>query len=144
MNDDIIHVGCLAHARRYYADALEVLNDKGSPGALKIKEGIVWCDKLFLLDAKCHELSTAEERTEFRKKTMRKVFEGFFAWAEEESQKQLPKGLYLKALNYTINQREPLMNTLLDERLEVSNNRSERAIKPFVMGRKNWLFRYIA
>ncbi len=56
VNDDIIHVGCLAHARRYYADALEVLNDKGSPGALKIKEGIVWCDKLFLLDAKCHEL----------------------------------------------------------------------------------------
>ncbi len=54
--------------------------------------------------------------------------------------KRLPKGLYLKALNYTINQREPLMNTLLDERLEVSNNRSERAIKPFVMGRKNWLF----
>ena len=47
---------------------------------------------------------------------------------------------YLKALNYTINQRKPLMNTLLDERLEVSNNRSERAIKPFVMGRKNWLF----
>ena len=32
------------------------------------------------------------------------------------------------------------MKTLLDERLEVSNNRSERAIKPFVMGRKNWLF----
>ena len=140
VNDDIIHVGCLAHARRYYADALEVLNDKGSPGALKIKEGIVWCDKLFLLDAKCHELSTEEERSEFRKTTMRKVFEGFFAWAEEESQKPLPKGLYLKALNYTINQRKPLMNTLLDERLEVSNNRSERAIKPFVMGRKNWLF----
>ena len=50
------------------------------------------------------------------------------------------KSLYQTALKYTINHKETLKNSLLDERLEVSNNRSERAIRPFVMGRKNWLF----
>ena len=47
---------------------------------------------------------------------------------------------YQTALKYTINHKEALRNSLLDVRLEVSNNRSERAIRPFVMGRKNWLF----
>lgn len=51
-----------------------------------------------------------------------------------------PKSLYLEALNYTVNNENFLRNSLLDERLEVWNNRGERAIKPFVMGRKNWLF----
>ena len=71
---------------------------------------------------------------------MKEAFEGFFAWAEKELQESIPKSLYLTALNYTINQKEALKNSLRDVRLEVSNNRSERAIRPFVMGRKNWLF----
>ena len=71
---------------------------------------------------------------------MWKTFEAFFAWAENELRKMPPKSLYLEALNYTVNNEDVLRNSLLDERLEVSNNRGERAIKPFVMGRKNWLF----
>ena len=52
-----------------------------------------------------------------------------------------PKGSNLyKAVVYSINQKETLNDVLLDGRLELTNNRAERAIKPFVMGRKNWLF----
>ena len=140
VNDDIVHVGCLAHARRYYAEALNGLKDRESPRALHVKEGIAWCDEIFSLDAKCRTLTTEEEQIEFKRKKMQKAFEGFFAWAEKELQGSIPKSLYLTALNYTINQKDSLKNSLRDVRLEVSNNRSERAIRPFVMGRKNWLF----
>jgi hypothetical protein len=44
------------------------------------------------------------------------------------------------ALAYAMNQRKHPENVLLDGRLEISNNRSERSIKPFVIGRKNWIF----
>ena len=52
-------------------------------------------------------------------------------------------GIYTKlekAVNYSLNQRKQLENTLLDSRLELTNNLAERAIKPFVVGRKNWIF----
>lgn len=140
VNSDIVHVGCLAHARRYYSEALNGLKDKESPRALHVKEGIAWCDRIFHLDAECRTLSTKEEQIEFKGTKMKEAFEGFFAWAEKELQESIPKSLYLTALNYTINQKEALKNSLRDVRLEVSNNRSERAIRPFVMGRKNWLF----
>jgi len=52
----------------------------------------------------------------------------------------LPKSLLGKAVQYACGQQKYLMNVYLDGRLELSNNRAERSIKPFVMGRKNWLF----
>ena len=137
---DVIRVGCLAHARRRYADALNGLTEKESPRAKRIQQGVIWCDKIFALDAQCRSLKTAEERTEFRQTRMWETFEAFFAWAENELRKMPPKSLYLEALNYTVNNEDVLRNSLLDERLEISNNRGERAIKPFVMGRTNWLF----
>jgi len=66
------------------------------------------------------------------------VAEAFWEWASRLN--ALPKSLLGKALQYALNQREYLMNVFADGRLELSNNRAERAIKPFVIGRKNWLF----
>lgn len=137
---DVIRVGCLAHARRRYVDALKALTEKESPRAKRIQQGITWCDKIFALDAQCRSLKTAEERIKFKQTRMWEAFEAFFVWAENELNPKVPKGLYPDALKYTVNHEEFLRNSLLDERLEVSNNRGERAIKPFVMGRKNWLF----
>jgi hypothetical protein len=62
----------------------------------------------------------------------------FFAWAI--SLPALPKMPLGVAVNYALSQRKYLENYLLDGRLEISNNRAERSIKPFVIGRKNWLF----
>ena len=56
------------------------------------------------------------------------------------SRKVLPKSLLGSAIGYSLNQEVYLRSYLLDGRLEISNNRAERAIKPFVIGRKNWLF----
>jgi transposase len=51
-----------------------------------------------------------------------------------------PKSLLGQAVNYALNQWHKILNYLKDPRLEISNNLSERAIKPFVIGRKGWLF----
>jgi AraC-like DNA-binding protein len=67
--------------------------------------------------------------------------DAFFAWAAERAAKDaLPKTLLGVAVRYALNQRPWLERVLLDGRLELSNNRAERSIKPFVIGRKNWLF----
>ena len=62
------------------------------------------------------------------------------AWAEDASVKTASKSALGKALHYLREQWPYLVRYLEDGRLELSNNRAERSIKPFVMGRKNWLF----
>ena len=62
----------------------------------------------------------------------------FYAWVNNAS--ALPKSALGKALHYALEQRPYLENVFLDGRLELSNNKAERSIKPFVIGRKNWLF----
>ena len=62
------------------------------------------------------------------------------AWANETAPKAAPKSALGKALHYLLEQWPYLVRYLEDGRLELSNNRAERSIKPFVMGRKNWLF----
>ncbi len=69
------------------------------------------------------------------------IAEAFFSWAKaEQSNNPAPKTMYGAALGYTVNQESWLMNVFLDGRLELSNNRAERAVRPLAIGRKNWLF----
>ena len=62
------------------------------------------------------------------------------AWLHQQRARTLPKSLLGQAITYSLNQWEKLTAFLKDGRLEIDNNRSERSIKPFVIGRKNWLF----
>ena len=62
----------------------------------------------------------------------------FFDWAK--SSPALPQSAVGEAITYALNQRFYLENVLLDGRLELSNNRAERSVKPFAIGRRNWLF----
>ncbi len=66
--------------------------------------------------------------------------EEFFTWVTRQTDKTLPQNLLGKALTYVKNQRKYLLAFLTDGRIELSNNRAERSIKPFVIGRKNRLF----
>ncbi|MGJ9384719.1 IS66 family transposase [Salipaludibacillus sp. CF4.18] len=67
--------------------------------------------------------------------------EAFFAWIQTNKPKVTPKSLLGKALSYALNQKSSKLLTFLEDgQLEIDNNRSERSIKPFVIGRKNWLF----
>ncbi len=68
------------------------------------------------------------------------ILEAFSAWLKQQTPRVLRKSALGEAIQYCRNQWEKLIAFLQDGRLELDNNRSERSIKPFVIGRKNWLF----
>jgi hypothetical protein len=86
------------------------------------------------------EGKSVEEKYAVRQEKSKIIAQNFFAWAYEQFNKILPKSLIGTAIQYAINQKKYLLSFLKDGRLELSNNRAERSIKPFVIGRKNWLF----
>jgi hypothetical protein len=133
---DIAIVGCWAHARRKFDEALKSLaeKDRENSSALRAKR---YCDRLFELERGFQGLSP-HERFQKRQESSKPLAEEFFNWLH--SQKILPKMPTGVAIQYALNQREYLERYLLDGRLEISNNRAERSIKPFVIGRKNFLF----
>ena len=131
-------VGCWAHARRKFDEALSTLPQekrKDSPAAM----GEWYCSQLFKLEQALAEL-TPEERYEKRLEQEKPVLDALLSWANEMQARTAPKSALGKAIHYLLEQWPYLTRYLEDGRLELSNNRAERSIKPFVMGRKNWLF----
>jgi len=133
---DVIPVGCWAHMRRKFDEALKGMEPKEIENSAAGK-GLDFCNRLFDLERDFKELTPAE-RLKARLELSRPIADRFFAWIGALN--PLPKTLLGKAAHYALDQRKYLMNVYLDGRLELSNNRAERSIKPFVMGRKNWLF----
>ena len=134
--EQITIVGCWAHLRRKFDEALKSLA-KEEQTSSQASEGLAWCNQLFHLE-KQFALLTPEERFQERDRLSRPVMDAFFAWADGLN--ALPKMPLGKAVHYAKSQRKYLKAYLLDGRLEISNNRAENSIRPFVMGRKNWLF----
>ena len=81
-----------------------------------------------------------EERYEKRLKLSKPLLDEFYTWLKRQSQLTIPKSAFGQAITYCLNQWDSLTHFLLDGRLEIDNNRAERSIKPFVIGRKNFLF----
>ena len=130
-----IHVGCWAHVRRKFNDALEVSGKgKKSPTAA---QGVAYCTQLFKLEEQWKDL-TPEERQKKRLEQAKPVLDAILAWANTRT--AAPKSKLGIALNYLKNQWPALTTYLQDGRIELSNNRAERSIKPFVISRKNFLF----
>jgi len=136
LSDNIKVVGCFAHARRKFDEAIKGLSPKEQADS-KAMVGKRFCDKLFSLERDFAEL-TAEERFRKRQELSKPVFDEFYAWITVIDPPI--KTVLHAAIVYMRNQREYLARYLEDGRLEISNNRAERSIKPFVIGRKNWLF----
>jgi transposase len=138
---DIVLVGCWAHARRKFSDALAVLKKADrKPGKTPAAEqGLKMCNELFEVERKLKEATPAERLAE-RKIQSVPIVEKFKAWLDEQANQALPKSGFGEAVGYCLNQWTKLTAFLTDGRLELDNNLAERTIKPFVIGRKNWLF----
>ena len=136
LSDNIKVVGCFAHARRKFDEAIKGLSKKDQANSTA-GIGKQFCDKLFSLERDFADFS-ADERFQKRQESSRPVFDEFYKWVETLDPPQ--KTGLRTAIVYALNQREYLERYLEDGRLEISNNRAERSIKPFVIGRKNWLF----
>jgi len=134
--ENIRVVGCWAHARRKFDEAVASLPTQEQPGSAALK-GQRYCNELFALEQEWKNL-TPEERYTKRQEKAKPILDALLAWAK--SKNAAPKSALGKALYYLQEQWPYLIRYLEDGRLELSNNRAERSIKPFVMGRKNWLF----
>jgi transposase len=136
LSDSIRVVGCFAHARRKFDEAVKGLSTKERSDS-KAMVGKRYCDKLFSLERDFAEMNP-EERFQKRQELSKPVLDEFYGWISTLNPP--PKTGLASAVVYMRNQREFLERYLEDGRLEISNNRAERSIKPFVIGRKNWLF----
>ena len=132
----VTQVGCWYHARRKFTDA-EKISDKPGLATQAIKKIGV----LASIEANIKEQQLdAAAAYHYRNEHAAPLIDEFKAWLDEHRPKTPPKSLIGKAMTYTSNQWPKLKNYLADGRLENNNNRMERAIKPFAVGRKNWMF----
>lgn len=132
-------VGCWAHARRKFDEALKALPVDKRDTSVVAKEGLAFCNQLFAIEREIHD-AKPEERYKIRLERSRPILEAFSVWLKQQSTRVLPKSAFGQAITYCRNQWDKLEAFLNDGRLELDNNRSERSIKPVVIGRKNWLF----
>ena len=131
----IIRCGCWAHLRRKFIEAIP--QRKSTEGLTNAEIGRNYCDQLFMIERDLKGLSP-EERKIKRLELEKPVLEAFWCWLENL---EVLKGSALgKAVTYALNQRKYMENYLLDGRCCISNNAAENAIRPFTVGRKNWLF----
>jgi len=129
-------VGCFSHCRRKFDEALKALDPKDHIGSGALA-GKHFCDKLFAIERSIEDCDF-DERYRKRLELARPVLDDFRLWLKKRN--PTPKSKFGIAVNYALNQWEYLERYLLDGRLEISTNRAERSIKPFVICRKNFLF----
>lgn len=133
---DVTRCGCWAHVRRKFDEAAPVGKAPGDGGSYA-QIGIAYCNKLFDIEDDLKDMSP-EDRYNKRLELEKPVLEAFWSWLD--SFVPLRGSKLAKAVAYARNQRPYLENYLLDGRCSLSNNIAENAIRPFVTGRKNWLF----
>jgi transposase len=133
---DIIHVGCFAHARRKFFEASKAAKKTGS--AL---EGMKYIQKLYSVEDELRKQNLDDEVfLEERKEQVLPLLDKFKAWLDRRTKEVVPSSALGKAINYTLEQWPKLAAYLESPYLTPDNNACENAIRPFVLGRKNWLF----
>ncbi len=128
---------CWAHLRRYFIEAVPKGKelDYSNPAA----QAVQYCNQLFSYERMSQEKGhSPEQRKEYRMKKEKPVLDAFWEWISQQNPR---KGSRLeKAVNYALNHKAEFMTYLEDGRCSFSNNLSENSIRPFTVGRKNWLF----
>jgi transposase len=129
----VIRAGCWAHVRRKW---LEAMPKGATRNNSKAARGYELCNRLFAAERDMEWLSSAERQTQRLEKS-RPILDEYWAWLDTICQ---PVGKLKDAVTYSRNQKEYLCTFLAHGEIEISNNQVENAIRPFVVGRKGWLF----
>lgn len=137
LGDGITVTAYLAHIRRKFTDALRAI-PKDKRAGTECYRGERYCHTLFQIDKKYNDL-TPEERKVAREHHLKPEMDAFLAWLKTTKEKTIPKSMLDKAVTYALNQWPYFENILKDGRLELTNNRCERSIRPVTIGRKNWV-----
>lgn len=131
-------VACWAHARRKFFDIAR-LAEKGK--RISAHEALEFISRLYVIEREAKEQQLdAEGIRRLRQEQARPILREFKAWLEDRLRELAPKTPTAKAIGYALKNWPALERYTEDGRLEIDNNRSERAIRPLTIGRKNWLF----
>lgn len=137
--EEVVHLGCWAHARRKFIEADKARPKKAKPGSTAIALNFIKSLYKVEKDAKRKELAP-KELVQYRKKHSEPVLEKFKKWLDKKSLTTTPQSLLGKAVSYCLKQWKRLKAYIQVGDATPDNNLAENAIRPFVVGRKNWLF----
>ena len=134
--ETIVHLGCMAHARRPFAELVKMLKKPG-----KAHQAFAFIQKLYLIEKKARDNGLSpKNRKQLRLKESVPILNKLKAWLEKTVRGSPPQGKLGKGIQYMLDRWDELTNYLKDGRLEIDNNFIENDIRPFALGRKNWLF----
>jgi transposase len=129
-------IGCWAHVRRKFIDAKK-LQGKNKTGKADVVLSLI--QKLYAVESRVKDKSV-DEKYIARQQASVPILDKLKAWLEQNQPNLVGNTKLIEAANYLANQWHKLIRYVDDGRLSIDNNRAERAVKPFVIGRKNWLF----
>lgn len=136
-NNQIVLVNCMAHARRKFAEIAKLSKKKNGVS----HEVLARIGRLYKIEKVLKETKSSPDKIkQTRHEKSKAVLEELFIYLEKKQKEVLQNSALGKAINYILNHWQGLIRYLEDGRLEIDNNRTERTIKPFATGRKNWLF----
>jgi transposase len=132
----LTHLGCWAHARRYFKEASDA-QPKGTSG--KPEQALSYIQKLFRIEAGIKAVTT-DEKYAVRQKESVPILAALKKWLDKSLKHPVKSAKLSKALTYLSNQWYKLSRYTQNGAWPMDNNHAENCIRPFVIGRKNWLF----
>ena len=144
-NPKVIRLGCMAHAHRKFSDIAKLIKITDSNNG---KEDIIAhrvlnkMDKIYLIEKriKIEKITDKQAIQRLRQEEAKPLLEDLYEYIKKKEQITLAGSPIHKALTYFLNQYQYLKNYLIDPMLDIDNNKTENAIRPFALGRKNWMF----
>ena len=133
MRNDVIHAGCWAHARRKFKEAHDVMETDNTRKVLSLIQSLYLIEKKIQIEKLGYDqiLSLRQKKSQLIVEELKEFLYSLHV---------PPKSLLGKAVSYNLNQWEKLLVFLDNPFVPIDNNRIENDIRPFVLGRKNWLF----
>lgn len=135
-NNELIHALCNSHARRKFVTAYEMAEKAGEAG-----QCLDWYGQLYKIEKGLHKADLSpEEIKEHRQEHSKPIMDEMKTWLDERSLSVLPGSPLGKAIGYSLSNWKKLTLFLENGLIPIDNNMTENAIRPFVVGRKNFLF----
>ena len=139
LEEELNRAECWAHARRYFFNSVPLDEHKDMITTSAGYPGVKYIDELFRIEREIENLTPAEKVAQRQEKSA-PILKSFYDWVYLMSQKYITNKKLKEALTYAENQKENLSKFLEDGRIPLTNSKAERAIRPFAVHRKNWLF----
>jgi transposase len=137
---EITHIGCWAHARRYFVDAQKA-RGKNSKKTGSVDIALRFIKDLYGIEKRARKQKlSSQELLKLRQKKAKPILDKMYIWLVKKFKHVTPQSLMAKAVKYTLNQWERLSGYIDSGYATPDNNLAENAIRPFCVGRRNWLF----